>query len=69
MASSEHEDLSQGFAAASRRARVSLVGELWHWLKHNKKWWLLPIVIVLLLLTLIVIVGGAGLGPFVYPLF
>ena len=28
--------------------RSGLVGEFWHFLKHNKKWWLLPIVIVML---------------------
>ena len=56
------------FAAESRRRRTPFLAECWQWLKHNKKWWLLPIIIALLLLGLIMLIGGAGLGPFIYPL-
>jgi hypothetical protein len=56
------------FAAESARPRASLPAEIWHWMRHNKKWWLLPIVIALLLLGLLVLAGLAGMGPFIYPL-
>ena len=65
---SSPESSRQEFTDESRRGRTSLPGEVWLWLKHNKKWWLLPIIIVLLLLGLIVILGGSGLAPFIYPL-
>ena len=32
-------------------ARHSLIGELFEFLKHNKKWWLAPVLIVFLLLS------------------
>jgi len=63
------EPKTDDFTAESRRKRTSLVGEVWLWLRHNKKWWLLPILIMLLLLGLVVLAGSVGLGPFIYPIF
>jgi len=62
------EPQTNDFTAESRKKRTSLPGEMWQWLRHNKKWWLLPIILVLLLLGLIVLAGSTGLGPFIYPL-
>jgi len=49
--------------------RLTLVGEFWEFLKHNKKWWLLPILLVMLLLGALVLIGGSGIAPFIYTLF
>src|SRR4051812_35072858 len=32
----------------------TLIGELWDFLRHSKKWWLLPIVIVLLVFGVLI---------------
>ncbi len=55
--------------AASAQSGGGFFGELWAFLKTNKKWWLLPIIIVLLLLCLLVLLGGSGAAVFIYPLF
>jgi hypothetical protein len=50
--------------------KLSIVRELWDFMKIRKKWWLGPIVVVLLLLgTLIVLTQGTALAPFIYTLF
>jgi hypothetical protein len=49
---------------------VSLLGELWAFMRERKKWWLGPIVVVLVLFgALIVLSQGSALAPFVYALF
>ena len=45
------------------------LGELWHFLRHNKKWWLTPIVIMLLVFGLLIALGGTAAAPFIYTLF
>lgn len=51
-------------------SKVSLVKELWEFLKVRKKWWLGPIVVVLVLLgALIVFSEGSALAPFIYAIF
>jgi len=51
-------------------SRISIVGELWEFLRIRKKWWLLPIVIVLLLVgALLVFAQTSVLAPFIYTLF
>ncbi|MBS3152065.1 hypothetical protein J4230_01505 [Candidatus Woesearchaeota archaeon] len=48
----------------------TLFGDLWDFMKINKKWWLLPILIMLLLVgVLIVFAHSSALSPFVYALF
>ncbi len=44
----------------------TLLGELWDFLRHNKKWWLLPIFIVLLLFGVLIFLSGTGAAPFIY---
>ena len=61
--------LSEFEKAAAEDRRSSFLGELWGFLKQNKKWWLLPIIIVLLLLTMVVILTTTAAGPFIYTLF
>ena len=63
------EKNSGEFEKLAQQKRSSLVGEFWHFLKHNKKWWLLPMLIILLLLGVLVLLGGTAIAPFIYPLF
>ena len=54
----------------ARSGVVSLLGELWAFMRVRKKWWLGPIVIVLALFgALIVFSQGSAVAPFVYTLF
>jgi drug/metabolite transporter superfamily protein YnfA len=55
--------------AAAKEANRSFFGELWGFLRENKKWWLLPILIMLLIFGLLVVLSGTGLAPFIYTLF
>jgi len=49
---------------------LSLLSELWAFMRERKKWWLGPIVLVLALLGgLIVFTQGSAVAPFVYTLF
>lgn len=49
---------------------MSIVSELWEYLKVRKKFWLLPVLAVLALFGgLIVLSQGSALAPFVYTLF
>ena len=52
------------------KAKLSIFGELWMYMKVRKKWWLGPIVLVFVLLgLLIVLTQGSALAPFIYTLF
>ena len=52
------------------KAKLSIVGEFWSFLRVRKKWWLAPIVVLLLTLGLIlVLTEGSALAPFIYSLF
>jgi Family of unknown function (DUF5989) len=52
------------------KAKLSILGEFWSFLRVRKKWWLAPIVILLLTLGLIlVLTEGSALAPFIYSLF
>jgi drug/metabolite transporter superfamily protein YnfA len=55
--------------AATERIRGGFFGELWGFMRQNKKWWLMPIVVVLVLVGLLVILSGTALAPFIYTLF
>ncbi len=55
--------------AARQHGDANLLGELWLFLRDNKKWWLLPILIVLLLFGLLVVLSGTGAAPFIYTMF
>ncbi len=49
---------------------MSILAELWDFLRVRKKFWLAPIILVLLLLGgLLVLVQGSALAPFIYTLF
>ncbi len=51
-------------------SRMSLVGELWAFMKARKKWWLGPIILIMLLVgALLVFAQGSALAPFIYTIF
>ncbi len=51
-------------------SKISLLAELFEFLKERKKWWLTPIVIILLLLGILMIIAEtSALAPFIYTLF
>ena len=50
--------------------KLSILREVWDFLRVRKKWWLAPVVIILLLLGLLLIVTeGSALAPCIYTLF
>ncbi len=50
--------------------KLSIVAELWRFMRVRKKWWLGPIVFTLLALgLLLVFTQGSALAPFIYTLF
>jgi hypothetical protein len=51
-------------------SKISILKELWSFLRERKKWWLAPIIIFLILLgALIIFTQGSALAPFIYALF
>jgi len=50
--------------------KMSILKELWDFLKVRKRWWLTPIVVMLLLLGLLIIfTESSAVAPFIYTLF
>jgi len=49
---------------------LSLLRELWLYMRERKKLWLLPIILVMLLLSgLLLLAEGTALAPFIYTIF
>ena len=49
---------------------MSIIAELWRFLRVRKKFWLLPVVAAMLLLGgLLVLAQGSALAPFIYTWF
>jgi len=49
---------------------MSIVAELWGFLRVRKKFWLVPILLMLLIFGgLIILVQGSAVAPFIYTLF
>ena len=50
--------------------KFALAGELWLFVRHNKKYWLLPIILVLFVVgALLVFAQSSALAPFIYSIF
>ena len=50
--------------------KLSLLKELWEFLRTRKKWWLAPIIVILLLLGLLIFFAqSSAVAPFIYTLF
>ena len=51
-------------------SKAQVIGELWQFMRENKKYWLAPIVITLVLVgALLVLAKGSAIAPFIYTLF
>lgn len=51
-------------------SKLSLLRDLWLFLRIRKKWWLLPIFLLTIFLGLILIFAqGSPLAPFIYTVF
>lgn len=49
---------------------MSLLRELWLFMKERKAWWITPIVVILVLFgALILLAEGSAAAPFIYALF
>lgn len=49
---------------------MSLIRELWRFMRVRKKFWMLPILFSMLILGgLIVLAEGSAVAPFIYTLF
>jgi hypothetical protein len=50
--------------------KLSVISQVWAFLRVRKKLWLLPALLTLAILGLLIVTGqSSGLGPFVYPFF
>jgi hypothetical protein len=51
-------------------AKLSILGELWLFMRYRKKFWLAPMLFVLVLLGVIIVFAEtSALAPFIYSLF
>jgi Family of unknown function (DUF5989) len=49
---------------------MSLMAELWQFMRVRKKYWLLPIVLMMALFGgLVVLTQGSAVAPFIYTVF
>jgi hypothetical protein len=49
---------------------VSIVRELWDFMRIRKKWWLFPVIAVMLIFGLLMVLAqGSALAPFIYTIF
>ena len=51
-------------------SKISILKELWDFVKIRKRYWLAPIIIILVLLGLLVVFAqSSAVAPFIYTLF
>ena len=51
-------------------ATKGVMGQVWGYVKSEKKWWLVPVLVVLLgAAALLVFAQGSALAPFIYTIF
>jgi hypothetical protein len=51
-------------------ASQGIVGELWAYMRHRKKFWLGPVILVMLAVgALLIFAQGSALAPFIYTIF
>jgi len=49
---------------------MSILKELWDFIRIRKKFWLLPIIIFMVILGILVVFAqGSAIAPFIYTLF
>jgi hypothetical protein len=57
------------FIRSAERGRGGMLGDLWGFLRQNKKWWLLPIIVSLVAVAGLIALAGTAVAPFIYTLF
>ena len=51
-------------------SKLSIISELWDFMRARKKWWLAPVIVFMILLGALIVLGkGSALAPFIYTLF
>jgi uncharacterized protein DUF5989 len=51
-------------------SKLQVIGEVWQFMRENRRYWLAPILVVLLLVGLLLIVAKSSvIAPFIYTLF
>jgi competence protein ComGC len=51
-------------------AKLSVLREMWEFIRLRKKYWLIPVIVVLLLVgVLLFLTEGSAIAPFIYTLF
>ena len=49
---------------------MSLVTELWSFMRERKKWWLLPVIVIMVVVGgLLIFAQTSALAPFIYTIF
>ncbi len=49
---------------------MSLMREMWAFMRERKKWWLLPVIVVMVVMgALLVFAQTSALAPFIYTIF
>jgi hypothetical protein len=54
---------------AKSRSKPSIVSDLIHYFRYDKKWWMAPLIILLLLFGALMLLSGSAVAPFIYTLF
>jgi len=50
--------------------KMSLIKEIWLYLRQNKKYWMIPIILILILMSVLLIFAqSSALAPFIYSIF
>jgi hypothetical protein len=65
----DRETAKNEFERIAAQEQPSLLGELYEFLKHNKKWWLLPILLMIGVFGVILLLSTTSVAPFIYTLF
>ena len=63
------DEKKTAFEASGEEKNVTLLGEFFGMVKHNKKYWLIPLVLILLIFGVLIILGSSVAAPFIYTLF
>ena len=54
---------------AKRQSKPTIVSDLIHFFRHDKKWWMAPLIVLLLLFGALMLLAGSAAAPFIYTLF
>jgi hypothetical protein len=54
---------------AKSRSRPTILSDLVHFFRHEKKWWMAPLIVLLLLFGALMLLSVTAVSPFIYTLF